>query len=84
MPLGFGCVGWDLGLWGGQLCHWRGVSSCLWCRLGLVYVSFGSRFFLEFVSLDGRAGSRFGGLIENCRMNIWNPIGIQLFRNCCL
>ena len=25
-------------------------------RLGLVLVSFGSRFFLEFVSLDGRAG----------------------------
>ena len=22
--------GWDLGLWGGQLCHWCGVSSCLW------------------------------------------------------
>ena len=50
----------------------------------LFVVSFGSRFFLEFVSLDGRAGSRFGGLIGNYRMNICSAIGIQLFRDCCL
>ena len=50
--IGFWCVGWDLGLWGGQLCRWRGVSSCVWGRLGLVWVP----FFFESVSLDGRAG----------------------------
>ena len=45
MQLDFDLKAWDLGLWGGQLRHWRGISSSL---SGAKWRSFGVSLGVSF------------------------------------